>query len=146
MTWVEMTIDSVRRNLMSDYWTVILKERNAERYLPICVGPAQADIIKGELVGPTKSPAPDLFLAGINASDSKVECAAITHLEDNIFYARLSLSRQAESYEVNCPTAMALALAARGADPPIFVDEEILDKAALTLTWQTGTRGTSRFA
>ena len=134
MAWVEMTIDSVRQNLMSDYWTVILKERNAERYLPISVGPAQADIIKSELVGPTKSPVPDLLLSGINASDSKVECAVITHLEGNIFYARLSLSRQAETCEISCPTAITLALGARGADPPIFVDEEILDKAGLRLT------------
>jgi len=61
MAWVEMTIDSVRRNLMSDSWTVILKERNAERYLPICVGLAQADIIKSELVGPTKRAQPPIF-------------------------------------------------------------------------------------
>jgi bifunctional DNase/RNase len=133
MTRVEMVIDSVRRSVASDKWTVVLKEKEAERYLPICVGSAQADIIKRELVGPTKSPAPDLFLAGINASDSKVEYAVITQLEDNVFHARLLLSSRAESYEVNCPTAMSLALAARGTDPPIFVDEEVLNKAGVTL-------------
>lgn len=46
MAQVEMIIDSVRRKSLSDEWVVILKAKGAERYLPIYVGPSQADIIK----------------------------------------------------------------------------------------------------
>ena len=43
---VEMTIDSLRRNSLSNEWALILKEKGAERYLPIYIGPRQANIVE----------------------------------------------------------------------------------------------------
>src|SRR4030067_2869941 len=42
---VEVTIDSIRVSLISQQRIVILREVNAERYLPICVGIYEADAI-----------------------------------------------------------------------------------------------------
>lgn len=94
MAKVEMVIDSVRRNSLGNEWVMILKERSAERYLPIYIGSPQADVIKKLLMGDVP---PDTI-------SSKVESVTINRFEDNVFYARLSY----KSYEVGCPPAEAV--------------------------------------
>ena len=146
MAQVSVTIDAVRRGTLRDVWTLLLKEKVAEGYpsiglyfLPIWISPSQADIIIGELLQrPDKSTTPDIFLASINATESKIECATI-HLEGETFYARLQLSHHDEVREVKCPIAVAVALASR-AGASILVDEATWDKAALTINrdWTLG--------
>jgi len=48
---IEMTIDSIRVSLMNYQRVVILKEKMSERYLPIWIGPAEADAIAVKLQG-----------------------------------------------------------------------------------------------
>ena len=48
---IEMTIDSIRVSLMNYQRVVILKEKMAERYVPIWIGPAEADAIAVKLQG-----------------------------------------------------------------------------------------------
>ena len=45
----EMQIDSIRVSLMNYQHVVILKERQTDRYLPIWIGPAEADAISMKL-------------------------------------------------------------------------------------------------
>ena len=42
---VELTIESIRVSLMNYQRVVILKEKETDRYLPIWIGPAEADAI-----------------------------------------------------------------------------------------------------
>ena len=42
---IEMAIDSIRVSLMNYQRVVILKEKMAERYLPIWIGPSEAEAI-----------------------------------------------------------------------------------------------------
>jgi len=46
---IEMTIDSIRMSMMNYQRVVILREKEAERYLPIWIGPAEADSIAVKL-------------------------------------------------------------------------------------------------
>ena len=46
---VEVTVDSIRVSLMSTHRVVILKDVESERYLPIWIGPCEADAITVEL-------------------------------------------------------------------------------------------------
>ena len=46
---VEMKVESIRVSLMTQHRVVILKELTAERYLPIWIGPFEADAIALEL-------------------------------------------------------------------------------------------------
>ena len=46
---LEMVIDSIRVSLMNYQRVVILKEKDSDRYLPIWVGPAEADAIAVKL-------------------------------------------------------------------------------------------------
>jgi bifunctional DNase/RNase len=48
---IEMSIDSIRVSLMNYQRVVILKEKAARRYLPIWIGPAEADAIAVKLQG-----------------------------------------------------------------------------------------------
>ena len=50
MIWVfELTIDSIRVSLMNYQRVVILKEKDSNRYLPIWIGPSEADAIAVKL-------------------------------------------------------------------------------------------------
>ncbi len=46
---LEMTIDSIRVSPMNYQRVVILKEQDVDRYLPIWIGPAEADAIAERL-------------------------------------------------------------------------------------------------
>ncbi len=134
MAQVEMTIDSVRHKSLSNEWVVILKEKGAERYPPIYIGPSQADIIKRLLVstGPVEPADLGLSSAGIDIIFSKVESVTINQFEGNVFYAKLLLSYHDKSLEADCPPAKALALGVR-AEAPIFAEETVLDKAGIAV-------------
>ena len=46
---LEIVIDSIRVSLMNYQRVVILKEKDSDRYLPIWIGPAEADAIAVKL-------------------------------------------------------------------------------------------------
>jgi bifunctional DNase/RNase len=46
---LEMTIDSIRVSMMNYQHVVILREKNSDRYLPIWIGPAEAEAISLKL-------------------------------------------------------------------------------------------------
>ena len=135
MAEVEMVIDSVRQSPANLQWVVTLKEKLAERYLLIYVGLSQADTIKWELtqVRSPRAITQDLGLTGIDTTGSKLESVTINRFEDNAFYAKLLMTSNNKAYEVACPPAEALAIAAR-TKAPIFTDEVILSKAGITVS------------
>ncbi len=45
MAQFEVEINSVRRGLLKEEWTIVLKERRGNRYLPIFVTKSQADLV-----------------------------------------------------------------------------------------------------
>ena len=132
---VEMTIDSLRCNLLSNEWALILKEKGAERYLPIYIGPRQANIVEKLLLGVGRvDPAEfDLSSAGIDIIFCKVEAAVINRFANNVFYAKLLLTQNdGKAVEVDCAPAKAVAHGIR-AEAPIFADEAVLSKAAIAV-------------
>jgi len=130
MAQVETTIDSIRVAAVSPERAIILQQKGADCYLPFWVSPCQAEILAAQLQRiPDKSTEPDLFLANINAVNSDIKYVTI-RLENNIFCAKILLSRHDRPCEVKCPVGIALALACR-ANAPILVDEALFDKAGV---------------
>ena len=132
---VEMTINSLRPNSLSNEWALILKEKGAERYLPIYIGPRQANIVKKLLLGVGRvDPAEfDLSSAGIDIIFCKVKAAVINRFANNVFYAKLLLTQNdGKAVEVDCASAKAVATGVR-AEAPIFADEAVLDKAGIAI-------------
>jgi len=134
MSRVEVIVDSIRQDLLHYEWVVILKERSAERYLPICVGSTQADIIKSLPVGtePIETADYDLSVPGVDTTGAGIKSVIISRFKNNIFYAKLLFSRHNKSHKVDCPVAKAIALGIKeGA--PIFAEEALLNKYAINV-------------
>jgi len=134
MAEVEMVIDSVRQSPVNYQWVVILKDKLAERYLPIYIGSSQAEALRRELtdVSLTRPTGDDPISRDIKRIGSKVRSVKIDKLEDNEFSAKLVLATPSKPYEVDCPLSKALAIAVR-AKAPILADEAILNKAGISV-------------
>ena len=136
---VEMTIDSIRVSLMNYQRVVMLKEKMAERYLPIWIGPAEADAIAVKLQGVTV-PRPlthDLLRTVIDSLGVTIDSIIVSDLKNDTFYAKIILNVDGEPREVDSRPSDALALAVR-AEVPIYAEEAVLDKASILLDKETG--------
>jgi bifunctional DNase/RNase len=131
---VEMTVESVRINLATGQRVVILKDLTVDRYLFIWIANAEAYAIAMELQG-TTAPRPlthDLLKSVITELGGKMTHIMISDLVDDIFYARLVIDAEGRHVEVDSRPSDAIALAVR-AKVPIYVDESVLERAAVTL-------------
>jgi hypothetical protein len=128
---VAVEIDSVGHGLWRNEWAVILKDRSTGRCLPIYVGPAQAEVIQGQLSNDFQSFPLNYYLSsvGIDTARSELVSVTIDGFQDNAFSAKLLLSYDDKLVEIDHPPAKSIALALReGA--PIFVEEAVLAEAA----------------
>jgi bifunctional DNase/RNase len=136
---VEMTIDSIRVSLMNYQRVVILKEKLADRYLPIWIGPSEADAIAVKLQG-ASVPRPlthDLMRSVIDALGASVNSIIVCDLKNDTFYAKIILDVDGKQMEVDSRPSDALALAVR-VEVPIYVDDSVLDKAGILLDRESG--------
>jgi hypothetical protein len=136
---IEMTIDSIRVSLMNYQRVVILKEKTSDRYLPIWIGPAEADAIAVKLQG-VQVPRPlthDLLSSVIDTLGAAVNSIIVNDLKNDTFFAKVILEIDGKRMEVDSRPSDALALAVR-TGVPIFADESVLDKAGILLDGETG--------
>jgi uncharacterized protein len=127
---VEVTIDSIRVSLMSQHRVVILKDTTSDRYLPIWIGPSEADAITVELQH-MEVPRPlthDLLKSVIVSMGGEVKHIFINNLEDDIFYAKIVIRVGGREIEVDSRPSDAIALSVR-VQVPIFVAEKVMDIA-----------------
>jgi bifunctional DNase/RNase len=134
MGMVEAKIESVRVNVATQHRVVILKEVDAERYLPIWIGVFEADAIVSQLhnIQPPRPMTHDLLKSVITELGARVTRIVVNDLRDDTFYARISLMDIDGRYtEVDSRPSDALALAVRfGA--PIYVEESVMERAGVT--------------
>ena len=128
---VEVVIDSIRVSLMSQQRIVILKEVGSERFLPIWIGPYEAEAItlslqEVEVVRPLTH---DLLRNVLEELGAQVLRINITELRDDVFYARIILRVNGREMSIDSRPSDALALAVR-VHVPVFVAEEVMDEAA----------------
>lgn len=130
----EVVIDSIRVNLMSYQRVVILKEKSSDRYLPIWIGPAEADAIAVKLqeVSVPRPLTHDLLGSVIKSLGAMLTHITVCDLQNDTFYAKLSLQVDSKTVEVDSRPSDAIALAVR-AGVPIYVADEVLNKAAILL-------------
>ena len=136
---VEMTIESIRVSMLNYQRVVILKEKAAERYLPIWIGPAEADAIAVKLQEVTV-PRPlthDLLSSVINALGASVNSIIVCDLRNDTFFAKIILSVNGKHLEVDSRPSDAIALAVR-VKVPIYAEEAVLNKAGIIIDPETG--------
>jgi bifunctional DNase/RNase len=118
---------------------VILKEKVSDRYLPIWIGPNEADAIAVKLQG-VAVPRPlthDLLTSVIDILGAAVNSIVVNDLKNDTFFARVILDVDGKQVEVDSRPSDALALAVR-TGVPIYADESVLDKAGILLDGETG--------
>src|SRR2546425_8368095 len=130
--FVEMQVDSIRVHMPTGQHVVILKERSAERYLPIWIGINEANAIALKITGitPERPITHDLLANVLSAVDVVVDRIVVTSLNNEVFYARIMASVDGRTLEIDSRPSDAIAMAVRlGAG--IFVAGEVLEKAGV---------------
>ncbi len=133
MGLIEMVVESVRVHMLSSQHVVILKENERDRYLPIWIGPAEANAIAMKLQGLTaeRPLTHDLLVSVLAALSSRLSRVVVTHVSDGTFHARLYLeTADGTEAEIDSRTSDAIALAVRTGST-IYVDERVLDEAGV---------------
>ena len=130
---VEMIVESVRVHMLSSQHVVILKESDRERYLPIWIGPSEANAIAMRLQGlnAERPLTHDLLVSVVAALNSNINRVVVTHVTDGTFHARLYLeTADGGEAEIDSRTSDAIATAVRTGST-IYVDERVLDEAGV---------------
>jgi len=130
---IEMVVESVRVHMLSSQHVVILKESERDRYLPIWIGPSEANAIAMKLQGLSaeRPLTHDLLVSVVNALNSSVSRVVVTHVTDGTFHARLYLElADGSETEIDSRTSDAIAVAVRTGST-IYVDERVLDEAGV---------------
>ncbi|MGQ9888235.1 MAG: bifunctional nuclease family protein [Aggregatilineales bacterium] len=129
---VEVVIDSIRVSLMDQNRIVVLKDTAGDRYLPIWIGPCEADAITIELQDqPIKRPLThDLLKTVISEMGGKVVHILINDLRNDVYYARVLVDMGDRQVEIDSRPSDAIALAVR-VKVPIFVADTVMDRAAI---------------
>ncbi|PWH13430.1 MAG: bifunctional nuclease family protein [Anaerolineae bacterium] len=130
---VEVVIDSVRVSLMSPQRLVVLRQTDAERYLPIWVGPYEAEAItvalqEIEMIRPLTHDLLKNLFTTFNARIKRVEIVA---LRDDIFYGNIVAESNGQVINIDSRPSDAIALAVR-AHVPILVDVAVMTAASIT--------------
>lgn len=136
---IEMTIESIRVSLMNFQRVIILKEKDAERYLPIWIGPSEADAIALQLqdVSVARPLTHDLLRSVIGALGATVISIIVNDLNNDTFYARIILDANGRYVEVDSRPSDAIALAVR-VKVPIYAEESVLEKAGIVVDRDAG--------
>lgn len=138
---VEMVVESVRVNLQTYQRVVVLKEKGAERYLPIWIGNNEADaiVIQLQSVPVPRPQTHDLLKSLIAHLGARVSRVVVNDLSEDVFYARINVDIDGRHVEVDSRPSDAIALAVR-VQAPIYAEESVLEKAGVALDSDVGER------
>jgi len=129
---VEVAIDSIRVSLMSQQRIVILREMNAERYLPIWIGVYEAEAItlalqEVEIARPLTW---DLLKNVFGLLNARVVRVEVIDLRDDTFFGNIVAEVDGRVLNIDSRPSDALALAVRS-HVPILVSRPIMDSAGI---------------
>ena len=129
---IEVKIDSIRVSLMSQHRVVVLKEVDSDRYLPIWIGPFEADAITVQLqdIQVARPLTHDLLKSVIDEMGATISHVMVNELKNDTFYARIVMDVNGESMEIDSRPSDAIALAVR-VHAPLFVAEEVMELASI---------------
>ena len=129
---VEMTVDSIRVHMPTGQHVVILKEKTADRYLPIWIGINEANAIALKITGmtPERPITHDLLANILQSAELRLKKIQVTSLTNEVFFARLFLGVNGKEVEIDSRPSDAIALAVR-MTCPILVSQDVLEKAGV---------------
>jgi bifunctional DNase/RNase len=129
---IEVVIDSIRVSLMSQQRIVILREKDAERYLPIWIGIYEAESItialqEVEVARPLTHDLMKNIFQQLNARVVRVEVVA---LRDDTYYGNIVAEVNGRTLQIDSRPSDALAVAVR-THVPVYVARSVMDTAGI---------------
>jgi len=131
MAIVEMELNKIRIDENRGEQVIVLKEKDGSRLLPIVIGIMEVTAIKMKISGvnPPRPMTHDLFCSAITQLGAKIDRMIINKLENNTFFAKLVISADSRTLEIDARPSDSIAIAVR-AKARIFVDEQVLDNVS----------------
>jgi hypothetical protein len=138
MDQIEMSVDSIRVHMPSGQHVVVLKEKDAERFLPIWVGMAEANAIALKISGikPDRPVTHDLLVNILGDLRVSVSRVVVSELRDDTYHAQIVAMQDGKELIFDSRSSDAIALAVR-VESPIYVVKEVLDQAGVLPDSQT---------
>ena len=129
---VEVVIDSIRISLTNQQRVVLLREVNAQRYIPIWIGPYEAESITIALqeIEIARPQTHDLLMRSIEQLKGKLLRVEVVALKGDVFYGNLVVQAGEEILHIDSRPSDSLAVAVR-AHVPILVGRGVLDLAGI---------------
>lgn len=136
---MELVIDSIRVSLLNHQRVVILKQKDTDRYLPIWIGPPEADAIAVRLqeVAVPRPLTHDLLHNSIKDLGGEIDHIVISSMENDTFFATIVVRQGDKTVEIDARPSDALALAVR-AGAQIFAAPEVMEKCGVRLDKESG--------
>ena len=129
---MEAVVDSIRISLTNAKRIVMLKQKDAERYLPIWIGPYEAESITIALqeIEVARPQTHDLIKNILTAMDARLMRIEITSLKEDVYYGRLIIEAEDKTFEIDSRPSDAIAMAARY-HTPIQVTASMMEKVGI---------------
>ena len=135
----ELVIDSIRISQMNYQRVVVLKELVTNQFLLIWIGPTEAEAIAVRMQGMTV-PRPlthDLLVDLVKSVGGSFEHILVNDLQNETFYAKIVIKVGDQTHEIDSRPSDAMAVAVR-AEVPIYVADQVMEKAAISMDQETG--------
>ncbi len=139
---IAVRVDRVTLDAHTNRFVVILRDDVHNRWLPIVVGntEAQAIALQLENVAPPRPLTHDLIKNLIESIEAKISRVIVNDLRENTYYALISLKLNGINTEIDARPSDAIALALR-THAPIFVSEDVMERASVTDKETEGEKG-----
>ena len=127
---VEMKVEGLTLDPLTNMPIIILKDLTGAKALPIWVGIFEANAIALEIES-ISTPRPmthDLLKNLIHTFKAEIKHILVNELKDNTFYAVISIVINGDTLNIDSRPSDAIALALR-VKAPIFVDETVIEAA-----------------
>lgn len=127
---VEMKVDGLTLDPLTNMPIIILKDLDGNRALPIWVGFFEANAIALEIekIATPRPMTHDLMRNLITDMKAEIKHILVSELKDNTFYAVISMLSGGSTLKIDSRPSDAIALALR-AKAPIYVNETVIEAA-----------------
>lgn len=129
---VRVVVDSIKVSLISQHRVVVLKEEDGERFLPIWIGPFEADAITigMQAIEMSRPLTHDLIKEVVGGLNGAISHIYLNDLQEDTFFAQIVIDLNGNRLEIDSRPSDAIAVAVR-VNVPIFVSEGVLDQAGI---------------
>jgi hypothetical protein len=130
---VSVRVERVTLDTENNRFVVILKDEVNRRWLPIVVGPSEAQAIALQLenIQPPRPMTHDLLKNILDSMHAGILRVVVNDLKDNTYFAEIDIKRNGDRSRIDARPSDAIALALR-TSAPIFVEEDVMKRASIT--------------